>query len=138
MNQENNMRLLPEGDSPRPGVWRCATANGARPWRRPIFPTGLRGPVTAIPRAGACCWTRRNNRRNSWRAANIIESARFCRESQIRYEHPYQNKKGPHSIPVCTCQVKVDTKKSISTGSPVRSCTELGFYSPKPLLDAGC
>ena len=38
----------------------------------------------------------------------------------------------------CTCQVKVDTKKRISTGSPVRFCTELGFYSPKQLLDAGC
>ena len=38
----------------------------------------------------------------------------------------------------CTCQVKVDTKKRISTGSPVQSCIELGFYSLKQLLGAGC
>ena len=49
-----------------------------------------------------------------------------------------RKQKGFTQKELCTCQVKVDTKKSISTGSPVRSCTELGFYSPRQLLDAGC
>lgn len=31
----------------------------------------------------------------------------------------------------CICQVKVDTKKHHSFRSPVRSYTELGFYSPE-------
>ena len=31
----------------------------------------------------------------------------------------------------CICQGKVDTEKHHSFRSPVRSCTELGFYSPK-------
>ena len=30
----------------------------------------------------------------------------------------------------CICQIKVDTKKH-SSRSPVRSCTELGFYNPR-------
>ena len=35
----------------------------------------------------------------------------------------------------CTCQEKVDTKKGKITGSPVRSCTELGFCSPRQQPD---
>ena len=35
------------------------------------------------------------------------------------------------------CQEKVDTKKHHSFRSPVRSCTELGFCSPKWQQDAG-
>lgn len=31
----------------------------------------------------------------------------------------------------CICQGKVDTKRHHSFRSPVRSCTELGFYSPE-------
>ena len=34
-------------------------------------------------------------------------------------------------IPDCICQAKVDTKKPHYIRSPVRFCTELGFYSPK-------
>lgn len=34
-----------------------------------------------------------------------------------------------------TCQEKVDTKKGKITGSPVRSCTELGFCSPRQQPD---
>lgn len=30
----------------------------------------------------------------------------------------------------CTCQAKVDTEKQFR-GSPVQTCTERGFYSPK-------
>ena len=36
---------------------------------------------------------------------------------------------------LCTCQEKVDTKKGKITGSPVRSCTELGFCSPRQQPD---
>ena len=36
----------------------------------------------------------------------------------------------------CICQGKVDTLKHHSSRSPVRSCTELGFYSPRRLQDA--
>ena len=32
---------------------------------------------------------------------------------------------------MCICQGKVDTKRHHSFRSPVRSCTELGFYSPE-------
>ena len=31
----------------------------------------------------------------------------------------------------CICQGKVDTKKHHSIRSPVRFCTELGFYNPE-------
>ena len=37
---------------------------------------------------------------------------------------------------MCICQEKVDTEKHHSFRSPVRSCTELGFYSPRQLQDA--
>lgn len=36
---------------------------------------------------------------------------------------------------LCTCQEKVDTKKGKVTGSPVQSCRELGFCSPKRQQD---
>ena len=35
----------------------------------------------------------------------------------------------------CTCQAKVDTEKKFK-GSPVQTCTERGFYSPKRRQDA--
>ena len=38
----------------------------------------------------------------------------------------------------CICQAKVDTQKTTTSQSPVRSCTELGFYSPKPQQDDSC
>ena len=45
------------------------------------------------------------------------------------------NKKRAEAILMCTCQEKVDTKKGKITGSPVRSCTELGFCSPRQQPD---
>ena len=44
-------------------------------------------------------------------------------------------KTGCIAMLVCTCQEKVDTKKGKITGSPVRSCTELGFCSPRQQPD---
>ena len=44
-------------------------------------------------------------------------------------------KKSGSSDSGCTCQEKVDTKKGKITGSPVRSCTELGFCSPRQQPD---
>ena len=39
---------------------------------------------------------------------------------------------------VCICQAKVDTVKNHSIRNPVRSYTELGFYSPEQLQAACC
>ena len=54
--------------------------------------------------------------------------------SDIR-EYPLDNKERIASASDCTCQEKVDTKKGKITGSPVRSCTELGFCSPRQQPD---
>ena len=40
-----------------------------------------------------------------------------------------------HDIDDCICQEKVDTQKHHNIRSPVRSCTELGFYSPRQPQD---
>ena len=46
----------------------------------------------------------------------------------LRIPHPCKKKN--HTV-WCICQGKKDTKKHHSFRSPVRSCTELGFYSPE-------
>ena len=43
---------------------------------------------------------------------------------------PPKYKKTAVAVGLCTCQAKVDTEKQFR-GSPVQTCTERGFYSPK-------
>ena len=50
-------------------------------------------------------------------------------EGKVIAKHGKQNNQ--KLKPYCICQGKVDAKKHHSFRSPVRSCTELGFYSPE-------
>ena len=64
--------------------------------------------------------------------SQLIESCGLCQAGEVK---AIQTMKAGMTNRSCTCQEKVDTKKGKITGSPVRSCTELGFCSPRQQPD---
>ena len=69
-----------------------------------------------------------------WVKSNFIRKA-LIQYKNLAFEKISEKNIAAFSRENCTCQEKVDTKKGKITGSPVRSCTELGFCSPRQQPD---